>query len=170
MVLTLCIDRVHTHGVRSAGSKSSFRSSSTVAGECSARKQSGEFKTQREWALCVNQAQIAIVGPVEPNGDLLAQETAYRLVLADEVDRKVMTNDEASLKFAQFRSTLMTEGRNRAATQAQIDSQNAAAAALLLNATRPAPITVPQPVVQPRPPQINCNSVATGNTVSTNCF
>jgi hypothetical protein len=146
------------------------QSYNTAAAECTARKRSEEFKTQREWALCVNQAQVAIIGPVEPNGDLLAQETAYRLVLADEVDRKTITKDEANLKFAQFRSTLMTEGRSRAATQAQINSQNAAAAAAILNATRPAPTITPQPIVQTRPPPVNCNSVAIGNTISTNCF
>ena len=39
--------------------------------ECKDRHQSGDLKTQRETALCVNKAQHEIMGPVEPYGDLL---------------------------------------------------------------------------------------------------
>ena len=121
--------------------------------QCSSRKQSGELKSQREWALCVNQAQLSIVGPIEPHSDLLAQETAYRIVLADQVDRKLITVDEANLKWAQFRSTLSSEGGSRAAVQAQIDSENAATALMLMNANRPQPVLSPS-VIPSSPPSI----------------
>jgi hypothetical protein len=103
--------------------------------ECKDRHESGELKTQRETASCVNKAQHEIMGPVEPYGDLLAQETTYRLVLADQVDRKEISSDQADELFAKFYSGLETETRNRDATQAQINSQNAS--------------WPPQPVFQP---------------------
>jgi hypothetical protein len=97
--------------------------------ECKDRHESGDLKTQRETALCVNKAQREIMGPVEPYGDLLAQEASYRLVLADQVDRREISSDQADALFAKFYSGLETEARNRDATQAQINNQNAQAAA-----------------------------------------
>jgi hypothetical protein len=121
-----------------------------AAAECTDRH---KIKTQREWALCVNKAQLEIMGPVEPHGDLLAQETAYRLLLADQVDRKEISNEQAGALFAKFYSGLVTEANNRVAMQAQINSQNAAAnaaaAAAFMNATR-LPTWQPQPVIQPQ--------------------
>jgi hypothetical protein len=93
--------------------------------ECKDRHESGDLKTQRETASCVNKAQHEIMGPVEPYGDLLAKETSYRLALADQVDRKEISSDQADELFAKFYSRLETEARNRDATQAQINSQNA---------------------------------------------
>jgi hypothetical protein len=97
--------------------------------ECKDRHESGDLKTQRETALCMNKAQHEIMGPVEPYRDLLARETSYRLVLADQVDRKEISSDQADALFAKFYSELETEARNRNATQAQINNQNAQAAA-----------------------------------------
>ena len=64
-------------------------------------------------------AQHEIMGPVEPYGDLLAKETSYRLVLADKVDRKELSSDQADELFAEYYSGLETEARNRDATRAQ---------------------------------------------------
>src|SRR2546423_9712167 len=41
-------------------------------------------QTYRERASCINAAQGRIMGPVEANRDLLEQEMAYRLVIADQ--------------------------------------------------------------------------------------
>jgi hypothetical protein len=109
--------------------------------ECNDRQKSGDLKTQRETALCVNKAQHEIMGPVEPYGDLLAQETSYRVVLADQVDRKEISSDQADELFANFYSGLETEARNRDATQAQINSQTWP--------LQPFPTMPPQPVFQP---------------------
>ena len=106
--------------------------------ECKDRHQSGDLKTQRETALCVNKAQHEIMGPVEPYGDLLAQESSYRLVLADQVDRKELSSDQADELFAKFYSGLETEARNRNATQAQASWP-----------PQPFPTIPPQPVFQP---------------------
>jgi hypothetical protein len=102
----------------------------TAAANCAARKTAVDLKSNREVAVCVNQAQATYQGPVEAYGDLMQQEMSYRLVLADEIDRKTITKDEANLKMAQFRSGLAAEAMQRQAVQAQVASQRAVAAAV----------------------------------------
>jgi hypothetical protein len=84
-----------------------------AANDCYARHSRGELRTYRETGLCVNNAQMRIVWPVEPYGDLLAQEMAYRLVLSDDLDRKLITFDEAIQKMNQFRSGLGAKATKR---------------------------------------------------------
>ena len=155
--------------------------------ECLARHQRRELKTYRAMMLCYNKAQARIWAS-DPTRGLLGQLMAYRLVVADQMDRKAITFDEGQLKITQFLSGLQSEIMRRQAVQAQINrqnaaaaaavnSQNAAAAAAIINAMRPMPDAAP-PLLPPPPslpayrpsPSINCTSVPSGNTTTTNCF
>jgi hypothetical protein len=107
--------------------------------------------------------------------DLLAQEEAYRLVVAEKLDSKQITEAEAGLMMAQFRTGLNSEADQRNAQKgAAYAAQLAGAASILqtLPMNRPQQVYQP-PVMQPLPSMqqpvrspvtTNCN--ASGNSIN----
>jgi hypothetical protein len=79
------------------------------AEQCQARHAQGDIKSYRDTAVCMNEAQSRIVAPFAANNDNLAQEEAYRLVIANKLDKKMITVEQANVLTAQFRPHLAPE-------------------------------------------------------------
>ncbi|MGH6847913.1 MAG: hypothetical protein ACREC0_10895 [Methylocella sp.] len=134
--------------------------------DCTDRYKRGEFKTYRESAACKNNAETSLLGSsIGNSADLLAQEEAYRLVLASKLDAKQITEAEANLQMAQYRSGLLAEQQRRSnEAQAADAARIAAAASLMRSMPQPYQLPMPQPYQMPVRQTTNC--FGTGNTVN----
>jgi hypothetical protein len=139
----------------------------TASAQCDLRYKQGEFKTYHDRAICKNNSMSAIFDG-HGDEDLLAQEEAYRLVVAEKLDSKQITEAEANLMVTQFRSGLNSEATQRNAQRGAASAAYLAGAASILHTL---PMNQPQQVYQPpvmqpfrSPVTTNCN--ASGNSIN----
>ncbi|MGX7706309.1 hypothetical protein [Methylobacterium sp. Gmos1] len=78
--------------------------------DCKART----FRTAVERARCLNAAAEAAAPAAGSSGDLFRVAQNTRLVLAEQVDRKEITQAEADLKMSQTMAGLVSEDERRA--------------------------------------------------------
>jgi len=110
-----------------------------------------------------NAAGEAIYGSPSPAWRELA---AYRVYLAEKIEKNEITTTEAEYAFSQKVSDLADR------ENAMILQQQQAAAALIGAMPRHEPFQLPMPQAPaplPRAPTVNCSSVAVGNTLQTHC-
>ena len=163
------------------------KTAEAAVAECNAKRLHGELKTYGASVQCSNPKIFAAYRETgDPNLDLLNVYLAARLVGAENIDRKRVTEAEYQLQLAELESRLTKERRRRALdvadleirrAQAAAETQTAAAqaqastAALLVglaalqSANRPAPQSNQLPMPSP-PRTLNTNCQASGQTVN----
>lgn len=79
-------------------------------------------------AKCINEAETPIRGALRTGQDLFDLRQATRLVLAEKIDRKEMTEAEANLEFAKATSQLVSADNQRSLATRSVAAQERAAA------------------------------------------
>jgi hypothetical protein len=98
--------------------------------ECKAKRLGGELKTQKFFVECSNPKIFAAYREAgDPNLDLLNVYLAARLVGAENVDKKRVTEAEYKLQLAELDSRLTKERQRRALAVADLEIKRAQAAA-----------------------------------------
>jgi hypothetical protein len=155
--------------------------------ECNAKRLHGELKTYGASVQCSNPKIFAAYREAgDPNLDLLNVYLAARLVGAENIDRKRVTEAEYQLQLAELESRLTKERQRRALAVADLEIKRAQAAAetqtaqaaqaqsnaaLLLglaalqSANRPVAQSNQLPIPSP-PRTLNTNCQASGQTVN----
>lgn len=88
--------------------------------DCQAKR----FRTQSEYAECMNEAESRIKGPfMFSNRDLLDVKLATRTALAKRIDRGQITAAKASLELAETIAQLEAEIARRASAQSPAKAQ-----------------------------------------------
>ncbi len=96
--------------------------------DCEAKYPPATTKQFTERAQCIN-AAVAIIRPFVPFPDLLDQDMANRMLLAEKVQQGRMTVAEATQDMAQRRSQLTAEEQRRSLSNRAVSAQESAAAA-----------------------------------------
>jgi hypothetical protein len=132
--------------------------------ECNARGRRGEFSARAALAQCSNPGIIeAYRKSGYPHIDLIGIFAAHRLVLAEKLDRREITEAEAQLDMARTISAISHEetARINAATSLATHAafaqaaQAQAAGTLMSGFSAYNQLLIPQPIYAPRP-VINC--------------
>jgi hypothetical protein len=94
--------------------------------ECKAKRLGGELKTQKFFVECSNPKIFAAYREAgDPNLDLLNVYLAARLVGAENVDKKRVTEAEYKLQLAELESRLTKERQRRALAVADLEIKRA---------------------------------------------
>lgn len=109
--------------------------------ECKNKRLAGELKTHVDVVNCANpRIRAAWQAANYPYMDLIDQVLAHRLLIAEELDRKKLTEGEAQVELTAFISKMVEEGQQRAlaaqavTSHAQAEAATAQAAGAVANA------------------------------------
>jgi hypothetical protein len=157
----------------------------TAIAECKAKRLGGELKTQKASVECSNPKIFAAYREAgDPNLDLLNVYLAARLVGAENVDKKRVTEAEYQLQLAELESRLTKERQRRSLANADLEIRRAQTAAetqaaqaqsnaaLLLglaalqSANRPVSQSYQLPTPSPPPRMLNTNCQSYGQTIN----
>lgn len=151
-------------GCAAAKQQAAVAKISTARAECTSKHQGRYVET----AICMTNAENAIVRPVYPYADLLNATQAHRLMIAEKTDKRELTEAEANFQLTQFTAQMGSEASRRqqgqqavAAAQSQAWSNLAIAGAAMARPV-PTPTYVVQAPAIPRP--VTCRSF--GNTTT----
>jgi hypothetical protein len=129
---------------------------------------SQNFKTHLELDKCQDEGYRRTEYAYDKDKDLMDQLFAERELLGAKIDRNEITQEDADLQLAQFKTNLIEQARQRQQEQ----QANAIAARSLMQQLNPPPQPAPTYQVVPSyvaPTHMSCNSIQAAGTVFTNC-
>jgi hypothetical protein len=103
-----------------------------------------EIKQAISRAICINQS-MELIRSLVPFPDLLDQENAARLGIAEKIQNGKITPIEAKVQFASLHSQLVSEEQRRGLAGRSVGAQEASAAAAWRAATPDVPIVFANP-------------------------
>lgn len=116
--------------VKTSSYETAAAQAQAASAECESKRLAGELKTHVEEVNCANpRIRAAWTGANYPFMDLIDQILAHRLLVAEQLDHKKLTEGEAQVELTAFISKMVEEGQRRALAAQEVSSRVRAEAA-----------------------------------------